>query len=247
MPDSILFYAGAYVWGRRQTHKEVIDGRIVKKQGKINEPEQCRVFIKGHHEGYINWEAYEENRRIMSENALSLPRDESVGPARAGQGILAGLLRCGRCRRKLHVRYWGKSGTAARYLCKGDFDAGGTYCLGFGGSTIDRRFSEELLKIISPLGISASLEAVKKLSAKRDEKHAVLTRQLEQLEYEERRAFEQYDEVDPRNRLVADELERRWNEKLEKIENLKSVLAEVEYESRTLAEGEWEEILAMGE
>jgi hypothetical protein len=145
------------------------------------------------------------------------------------------------------VRYWGKSGTAARYLCKGDFDAGGTYCLGFGGSTIDRRFSEELLKIISPLGISASLEAVKKLSAKRDEKHAVLIRQLEQLEYEERRAFEQYDEVDPRNRLVADELERRWNEKLEEIENLKSALAEVEHESRTLAEGEREEILAMGE
>ena len=75
----------------------------------------------------------------------------------------------------------------------------------------------------------------------------MLTRQLEQLKYEERRAFEQYDEIDPRNRLVADELEWRWNEKLEEIENLKSALAEVEQESRTLAEEERKEILAMGE
>ena len=241
------FYAGAYVWGRRQTQKVIIDGRLHKKQSKIFEPGQCRVFIKDHHEGYTTWETYEENRRIMRENALNITGDESVGPARAGQGILAGLLRCGRCGRKLHVRYWGKSGTAARYLCKGDFDAGGKYCLGFGGSTIDRRFSEELLKGISPLAINAGIEAVKKLSSKRNEKHAMITRQLEQLEYEERRAFEQYNEVDPRNRLVADELERRWNEKLEEIETLKNTVHEVEQESRTLAKEEREEILAMGE
>jgi hypothetical protein len=145
------------------------------------------------------------------------------------------------------VRYWGKSGTAARYLCKGDFDTGGTYCLGFGGSTIDRRFSEELLKGISPWGISAGLEAVKKLSVKRDEKYAVLARQLEELEYEERRAFEQYNEVDPRNRLVAEELERRWNEKLEEVETLKATLREIEQDTRILAQEEREEILAMGE
>jgi DNA invertase Pin-like site-specific DNA recombinase len=89
------FYAGAYVWGRRQTQKVLINGRVHKKQSKILEPEQCRVFIKDHHVGYIPWENYEENRRIMRENALNIEGDESVGPARAGQGILAGLLRCG--------------------------------------------------------------------------------------------------------------------------------------------------------
>jgi len=61
---------------------------------------------------------------------------------RAGHGLLTGLLRRGRCGRKLHIRYWGKRGTAARYLCQGDFGSGGKYCLGFGGATVDQRVSD---------------------------------------------------------------------------------------------------------
>jgi hypothetical protein len=71
---------------------------------------------------------------------------------RAGQGLLVGFLRCGHCGRKLHVRYWGSRGTHARYLCKGEFDDGGPYCIGFGGASVDRRVSKELLQVISPLG-----------------------------------------------------------------------------------------------
>jgi len=66
--------------------------------------------------------------------------EAGVAVVREGQGLLNPLLRCGRCGRKMHVRYWGKAGTAARYLCKGDFDSGGQYCLGFGSSLVDRRF-----------------------------------------------------------------------------------------------------------
>ena len=91
-----------------------------------------------------------------------------MGPARAGQGILSGLLRCGGCGRKLHVRYWGKSGTAACYVCNGEFASGGSYCLGFGGSTVDRRFSKELLAVITPFGVEASLEAARRIGEKRD-------------------------------------------------------------------------------
>ena len=69
---------------------------------------------------------------------------------RAGQGLLVGLLRCGHCGRKLHVRYWGGRGTHARYLCKGDYDDGGQYCIGFGGGLVDRRVGQELLKVIAP-------------------------------------------------------------------------------------------------
>ena len=72
---------------------------------------------------------------------------------RAGQGLLVGLLRCGHCGRKLHVRYWGARGTHARYLCKGEFDDGGQYCIGFGGASVDRRVGKELLKVISPVGV----------------------------------------------------------------------------------------------
>ena len=84
---------------------------------------------------------------------------------RAGQGLLVGLLRCGHCGRKLHVRYWGGRGTKARYLCKGDYDDGGQYCIGSGGSSVDRRVGQELLKAIAPLGVEASLRALEELSA----------------------------------------------------------------------------------
>jgi Recombinase zinc beta ribbon domain len=73
--------------------------------------------------------------------------------------VLTGLLRCGRCGRKVHIRYRDKHGTAARYLCSGDFDTGGKYCLGFGGATVERRLSELILGVISPHGVEASLVA----------------------------------------------------------------------------------------
>src|SRR3990172_1991698 len=118
----------------------------------------------------------------------------SVGNARAGQGLLSGLLRCGRCGRKLYVRYWGKAGTAARYLCSGTFGSGGSYCLGFGGRTADSRFSEEVLRAISALGIRASLEAVACAGNEEDARRKAVELKVEQLEYEARRAFEQYNE-----------------------------------------------------
>ena len=139
-----------------------------------------------------------------------------------------GLLRCGHCGRKLHVRYWGGRGTNARYLCKGDYDDGGQYCIGFGGGLVDRRVGQELLKVISPLGVEASLRALEELSAGDVAQRAALSSKLEQLEYEAKKAFEQYDAVDARNRLVAEELERRWNEKLEEIEIVKQRLSSLE-------------------
>jgi len=92
----------------------------------------------------------------MRSNGGNFTHDESALAVRGGQGLLTGLLRCGRCGRKLHIRYWGKSGTAARYVCSGDFATGGEYCLGFGGATVDKRLNEEILKAISPYGLNAS-------------------------------------------------------------------------------------------
>jgi DNA invertase Pin-like site-specific DNA recombinase len=241
------FYAGAYIWGRRPTEKVVLGGRLVKRQGRQRSPEECKVCIRGHHEGYIGWECFEENRRRIRQNTMNRGSDEVTGAIRQGQGLLAGLLRCGRCGRKLHVRYWGQKGTSARYSCVGDFSEGGNYCLAFGGANVDRRFGEELLKVLSPLGIEASLEALERLEQGGEERQEATQRQLEQAEYEARKAFEQYDEVDPRNRLVASELERRWNEKLEQVEKLSAVLAEQRRQRRELSEQEREEILVLGE
>jgi hypothetical protein len=166
---------------------------------------------------------------------------------RAGQGLLVGLLRCGHCGRKLHVRYWGGRGTHARYLCNGDYDDRGQYCIGFGGSSVDRCVGQELLKAIAPLGVEASLRALEELSAGGGAQRAALSRKLEQLVYEARKAFEQYDAVDARNRLAASELERRWNGKLEEIEAVKHRLSRLETERCSLSPEEEIRIRSMGD
>ena len=240
------FYAGAYVWGRRPVETLLIEGRLRKRQAANRRPEDCRVFIPGHHPGYIDWATYQENQRMTRRNSVNWQADESMPAIRAGQGLLVGLLRCGHCRRKLHVRYWGGTGTHARYLCKGDYDDGGQYCIGFGGASVDRRFSHERLKVISRFGVEASLKAIDKLSSGDAAQRAALANKLQQLEYEAKRALEQYDVVDARNRLAAAELERRWNEKLEEIDATRQQLSGLEGKRRSLSSEEEAEILFDG-
>jgi DNA invertase Pin-like site-specific DNA recombinase len=241
------FYAGAYVWGRRPVETLLIEGRLKKRQAANRRPEDCRVFIADHHVGYIDWATYEENQRMIGRNSVSWEAEESMAAIRAGQGLLVGLLRCGHCGRKLHVRYWGGTGTNARYLCKGDYDDGGQYCIGFGGALVDRRLSQELLKVISRFGVEASLKAIEELSCGDAAQRAALSNKLEQLQYEAKRAFEQYDAVDARNRLAAGELEWRWNEKLEEIEVVQQQLSGLEGKRYSLSSEEEAKILAMGE
>ncbi len=240
-------YAGAYVWGRRPVETLLIEGRLQKRQGAMRRADECRVFIPDHHPGYIDWATYEENQRMIRRNSVNWQADESMPAVRAGQGLLVGLLRCGHCGRKLHVRYWGARGTHARYLCKGDYDDGGQYCIGFGGASVDRRLSQELLRVISPLGIEASLKAIEELGAGDAAQRVALTNKLKQIEYEGQKAFEQYDAVDARNRLVAGELERRWNEKLEETEIVRQRLSSLQEKRHSLSSEDEASIRLMGE
>jgi len=241
------FYAGAYVWGRRPVTTLLVEGRLEKRQGALRRAEECRVFIPEHHVGYINWATYEENQRMTQRNSVNWQGDESMAAIRAGQGLLVGLIRCGHCGRKLHVRYWGGRGTHARYLCKGDYDDGGQYCIGFGGAWVDRRLSQELLKVISRFGVEASLRAIEQLSAGDAAQRAALSSKLEQLEYEAKKAFEQYDAVDARNRLAAAELEHRWNKRLEEIETTKQRLSHLDGKRHSLSAEDEKRIQLMGD
>ena len=111
---------------------------------------------------------------------------------------------------------------------------------------MDRRFSDILLDVISPHGLQASLRAMNDLNSKVDSKSALLRQQVQQLEYEERRAFEQYNEVDARNRLVAAELERRWNQKLEEVERANKALHEADDQRQTLTAQQEQRVLQIG-
>lgn len=239
-------YAGAYVYGRRPVEKVLEEGRIRRRQQAIQPPEKAKVFIKSHHEGYISWETYQQNQKMIDQNGSNFQSDPEILAIRAGQGLLTGLLRCSRCGGKLSVRYWGKSGTHPRYHCKGDYTSAGCYCISFAGKGSDEAIAEKILEVISGKGVEASIAAIEECNTIKDDKQQALQRQLEQLTYEAQRAFNQYDQADPANRLVADTLERRWNEKLEKVEVVQQSVAAIAAAPKQLSEQDCQKILALG-
>lgn len=145
------FYAGAYTWGRQPQQVVFEEGKLIKRKGQRRKAQESKVFIPNHHEGYIDWNTYEENIKMIRNNCMNLKNEEPGSPVRKGQAILAGLLRCKRCGRKLTVEYSGKRGTAGRYKCQAYNISEGSYCIGFGSGKVDKRFSRELFKVLSPL------------------------------------------------------------------------------------------------
>ncbi len=221
-------YAGAYAFGRTGSRVSVEAGRKKVVRGVKKERKDWEVLISNHHEGYLSWADYERNLSLIADNANG-KNPMSRGALRRGEALLAGLLRCGHCGRKLHVAYSGKDGNTGRYHCQGGFiNHGGDRCISFGGMRIDRDVSTEVIERLQPLGIEAALAAQTVRSRASQDKQQQVQLALEQARYEVGRARRQYDAVDPDNRLVAAELERRWNERLAGVRNL-----EIELEGLT--------------
>jgi excisionase family DNA binding protein len=143
------------------------------------------------------------------------------GSIRRGEALLPGLFRCARCGRRLHIHYTGKGGNTQRYACRGAFGTkAADTCIGFGGMRVDRVVAQEVLDRLQPLGIEAALVAMEAQSEHHCDKRRQIENAIQHAQYEAARARRQYDVVDPDNRLVASELERRWNEKLVQLRDL---------------------------
>lgn len=217
-------YGGAYVFGRTKTVTRIAQGRKHSVAGVRVPQEQWQVLIPDHHDGYIAWDEYQANQRQITNNA-AMKGQLVRGPARNGGALLAGLLRCGHCGRKFHVTYSGTEGNCLRYSCQGAMINHGTdRCISFGGLKADRLVEEEILRRLEPLGIDAALAAIDRRGHHDDERIAQKELALEQARFEVARARRQYDAVDPDNRLVAAELERRWNESLKHHRDIEAEL-----------------------
>ena len=205
-------YAGAYVFGRTTSKVSVESGRKRVRRGLRRSQTEWDVLLKDQHEGYITWSEFERNQRVIADNATGKGSASARGAVRRGELLMAGLLRCGHCGRKLYVGYGGKAG---RYYCQGArVNHGVERCISFGGLRADHAVGAEVLRVLKPLGVDAALRA---LQAQRSEASAAqrqLELALQQAHFEASHARRQYDAVDPVNRLVAGELERRWNEAL---------------------------------
>jgi len=136
------------------------------------------------------------------------------------------LLRCRRCGRKLTIRYTGTKHDIPRYSCsRGWLDNGEPRCIAFGGLRVDDAIAAAILQVVEPGAIAAAIEAEAGRAAQHDDVREALSRDLEAARYAADRAFRQYDAADPANRLVAAELELRWNQALTRVSEIEGRLA----------------------
>jgi len=217
-------YGGAYAYGKTEVTTQY-DGGSPRRRSRRKPPSEWLSLRPQAHEGYIGWEEFQQLQRMIAAN---LQRVGTPGAAKRGAALLTGLLRCRRCGRKLTVRYTGCEHSVPRYCChRGLLDQGEPRCIAFGGIPMDEAVGREVVRLVQPAALEAAVLAAQQAGLQRDEVRAALERDLEAARYEVQRARKQYDTVDPENRLVADELERRWNQALVRLRAIEERIQEL--------------------
>lgn len=240
-------YAGAYVFGRTGSETRVVDQHQVQVHGRRRPQEEWTVLLPNHLPAYVPWETYERNQLQIRENANMKGRMVR-GAVQRGQGLLSGLLRCRRCGRRLHVHYSGHGGRVVRYSCIGaNINQGAATCIAFGGLGVDQAVEREVLRVLEPAAIEAALAVAERVPAEEDARRTALDLALRQARYEAERARRQYDQVEPEHRLVAAELERRWNAALDEVGALEGQLAQLPGPPPPLSETERHALWALAE
>jgi DNA invertase Pin-like site-specific DNA recombinase len=215
-------YGGAYAYGK--THVAIgCDAVGIRPRSRRKARAEWLALIPGAHEGYVSWERAEAIRVMVRDN---VPTGRHHGAPKHGDALLAGLVRCRRCGRKLTLRYTGSKHNIPRYSCwRGLLDNGEPRCIAFGGLRVDDAIAEALLQVVEPGAIAAAVEAEARAANCRDQVRDALVRDLEAARYGADRAFRQYDAADPQNRLVAAELELRWNRALTRVGEIETRIA----------------------
>jgi len=204
-------YAGYYRWGHRAIDpRRKVPGR--PGTGRTSRsPKDCLVLLEGRCPAYITVARYWTNQQRLEANRA---RAASLGAARQGPSLLGGLLVCGRCGRRLLVNYT-NAGRGLRYSCtRGVVDYGEPTCQSLSGQRLDRLIGQQVLAVLQPAALELHLAAAADVAQERQRLHQHWQQQLERARYQTDRAARQYQAVEPENRLVARELERRWEEAL---------------------------------
>lgn len=216
-------YGGAYAYGKTERGARYEAG-AVRKHARRKPRSQWLSLIPNAHEGYVDWERFERIQGMIRSNMR--PPLGPHGAPKGGTALLAGLLCCRRCAAKLTVHYTGSRHDAARYAChRAWLDKGELRCISFGASPVDAAIATEVLRVVKPAAVEAAVLAQRDEASKQDEVRAALERDLEAARYAEQRAHRQYDAADPENRLVTEELERRWNQALERVRQIEQRIA----------------------
>jgi hypothetical protein len=221
-------YAGAFVYGRRR-------GTISANGKNSCQPlprDQWTALIPGAHPGYITWETYEANQKILAGNAAARGADRAAGPAREGTALLQGLAVCGRCGRRMTIRYHARGGTEVPdYQCMREcIDNAGPRCQAIPGAAADAAIGQLLLEALTPLTLEVALTVQAEIEARAAEADALRASHVERARHRADLARRRYLAVDPGNRLVAGTLEADWNATLRALQ-----AAQDDYDNATTA------------
>jgi hypothetical protein len=216
-------YAGAYVHGRYQSIKEITPEGILFSRIKKMPLSDWTVLIRDHHEGYISWEEFMQNQHLLDRNRTNAEDTLLGGAAREGRALLQGLLLCAHCGRRITVRYKGNGGIYPTYECdwrrREALSSHG--CLHLRCDLADQPIISRVFEIIQPKQIEIAIKAMEELQRRQDSIDTQWRMKIERTQYQAHLAQRRYEEVDPANRLVAATLEKRWNEALTNLEEIK--------------------------
>lgn len=214
-------YAGAYVFGKSQTVRRLDAEGTARVHQQRREPDQWPVLIRDHHPAYITFERYEANQQRLWGNVVMRHEDEaeSQGPAREGAALLQGLVMCGHCGRRMGLSYGGqRRGRVYQYRCsRARAQHGGPDCQIIGGKRIDQTVVEVFLEATGPCAREAARLANEHACEEGEALRLYWAHQIEKARYAAQRAERQYLAVEPENRVVARELERRWEVALQEL------------------------------
>ena len=218
-------FAGAYAYGRKRVERRVIDGQV-RERVRRTPREEWHVCIEGHHPGYITFERYLANQQRLRSNWRP-PRGEGGGAAREGRALLQGLIRCGRCGRRMQVGYSGKT-LVPNYSCVcGNQLYGTERCQSVGGRRIERVVLDAVFQALQPAGIEATLRAIEHANGDHQARVRSAELELERAQIHADRAQRQFDACEPENRLVARTLEREWEQRFTDVRSAERAVAEV--------------------
>ena len=212
-------YAGVFIYGRTRCRKTIDGETLVQHLPR----DQWHAFVEGAHPGYVSWDEYERNQRRLQENAHAQGSERDKSPAREGPALLQGLIVCGRCGRRMTVRYhWRRGGLTPDYVCqRKGIENAEPICQRISGAEVDRFVADLLVEFINPITLDVALAVQQELQAQLEEGDRLRGQQVERARYEAELAQRRYMRVDPDNRLVADSLEADWNQKLKLLADTK--------------------------
>ncbi len=209
-------YAGAYAYGRAR-HTTGLDGRHHTLSKPIDE---WTVLIHDHHPGYVTWPGYQASLQVLAGNAAARGQDRNAGPPREGPALLQGLVVCGRCGRRMTVRYHTRADDTIvpDYVCQNDgIRAAQPICQHIGGAPVDTAISELILGALTPLALQVALTVSDELVHQAGQADAIRAAHVQRAQHAADQARRRYLAVDPGNRLVADALEADWNARLREL------------------------------